>query len=604
MKYFLALFFSLLALIACSDDNPNNNGVELPDNPDEPFTATAIENGEKVGAFNMPYKRYESNMATLSSGAIVKDTYAEDQATAFASGNEYVELPVVGASVGWTVTEQADGVVIRFTLPDNAQGTGTKSQLDVLVNDDKVATLDLTSYWLYQYFEESWKEPVNVPTTGYSPKMFFDETRILLDEVLQVGDKIAFRLASGEVTGIDFVEMERVDPVITKPNGAISVTDAPYNAVPNNAEVDNFEAFRACIQDAAGSGKAMYIPEGVFYLSERLEVEDGLTIIGAGMWHTELYFYTSQHENGSGGFHLANKRNVNLSHFYLSSRANSRVDGFDAFRGVLTDSKIEHIWAQHFTCGVWFGYYSEGFPTANNTTFSDVRLRILYADGLNLAHGSSNCTVEHSNIRGAGDDGLASFSSLKTKPCSNNTFKHCTVELGWRAAGVGIFGGEGHRLENLLVEEHALCSGIRFNSTFDATGFNPENPISVSNCIIRKSGHHSAKGEVFGALEIGYDNNTKFYPVEALRFRNIDIKESFAHGIRITAIVKDVTFDKIVIDQTGIDKFGGSEGGSGIYLNTQSETSDTNVAFSGVVWNECAYGNVLNVGNSYNVTFK
>ena len=44
----------------------------------------------------------------------------------------------------------ANGVTLRFTMPDSPDGMGLNGSLDVYVNDKKVQTVNLTSYYMYQ----------------------------------------------------------------------------------------------------------------------------------------------------------------------------------------------------------------------------------------------------------------------------------------------------------------------------------------------------------------------------------------------------------------------------------------------------------------------
>ena len=59
---------------------------------------------------------------------------------------------------------------------------------------------------------------------------------------------------------------------------------------------------------------------------------------------------------------------------------------------------------------------------------------------------------------GNGDDGLASWSSIadgtESAVAENNKFLHNTIELGWRAGGVGIFGGKGHEIAYNRIKDN------------------------------------------------------------------------------------------------------------------------------------------------------
>ena len=45
--------------------------------------------------------------------------------------------------------EAADGLTIRFSLPDSEDGKGTKGTLALYVNDEYVQDITLDSYWAW-----------------------------------------------------------------------------------------------------------------------------------------------------------------------------------------------------------------------------------------------------------------------------------------------------------------------------------------------------------------------------------------------------------------------------------------------------------------------
>ena len=89
--------------------------------------------------------------------------------------------------------------------------------------------------------------------------------------------------------------------------------------------------------------------------------------------------------------------------------------------------------------------YTDGLVVEN------ARIRNNLADGINFAQGTKNSTVKNSNIRGNGDDGLAIWSSISNGTNAaaeeNNKFLNNTIESGWRAAGIRIFGGRGMKFQ-------------------------------------------------------------------------------------------------------------------------------------------------------------
>ena len=86
--------------------------------------------------------------------------------------------------------------------------------------------------------------------------------------------------------------------------------------------------------------------------------------------------------------------------------------------------------------------YTDGMVIEN------ARIRNNFADGVNFAQGTANSTVRNSSVRGNGDDGLASWSSIdkstnsQARIAERNSFVGNTVELGWRASAIGLFGGK------------------------------------------------------------------------------------------------------------------------------------------------------------------
>ena len=113
--------------------------------------------------------------------------------------------------------------------------------------------------------------------------------------------------------------------------------------------------------------------------------------------------------------------------------------------------------------------YTDGLVVEN------ARIRNNLADGINFAQGTKNSTVKNSNIRGNGDDGLAIWSSISdgTNAAAeeNNKFLNNTIESGWRAAGIGIFGGKGHEISGNLIKDVFAGAGIRVNTVFAGHNF-------------------------------------------------------------------------------------------------------------------------------------
>lgn len=220
---------------------------------------------DSIAGATVPYVRYDSQKASLGGGATLKTSAMMDRfnIASQASEHSYVELPGNGASAEWTVHVIEDakvvgrGVTMRFTMPDTGDGMGQKGSLDVYVNGNKVKTVDLNSYWMWQYFSSG--NPSDAPDGGVGC-FAFDEVHFLLDEPLKEGDRIKIQSsgANGLTYGVDFLEIEEVANPIGRPSGAVSVTD--FGACPDDGK-DDLAAFVAAVKAADAGSKVVYIPK-------------------------------------------------------------------------------------------------------------------------------------------------------------------------------------------------------------------------------------------------------------------------------------------------------------------------------------------------------
>ena len=179
----------------------------------------------------------------------------------------------------------------------------------------------------------------------------------------------------------------------------------------------------------------------------------------------------------------------------LTSRYNEDAQ-YKAISGTLgKDSKIHDIWVQHFEVGMWIGDYDQtgNMKYTDGLVIENARIRNNLADGINFAQGTKNSTVKNSNIRGNGDDGLAIWSSISdgTNAAAeeNNKFLNNTIESGWRAAGIGIFGGKGHEISGNLIKDVFAGAGIRVNTVFAGHNFDlNDSGIKIHDNTILRSG--------------------------------------------------------------------------------------------------------------------
>ena len=233
--------------------------------------------------------------------------------------------------------------------------------------------------------------------------------------------------------------------------------------------------------------------------------------------NTEAAKYDDKgYASGGGGITFEpGSKDIDLGNLSIDSNLNSRHDEKANYKGISgtlgTGSSIHDIKIEHFEAGVWIGDYSKNKPLnyTDGLTISNATIRNNFADGVNFAQGTSNSTVINSNIRGNGDDGLATWSShhenTNAHVAENNRFLNNTVELGWRAAGIGIFGGKGHEVANNLIKDNANWGGVRLNTVFKNSHNFDFNDTGISvhdNLLVNNGTNADTYGRVKGSIDL------------------------------------------------------------------------------------------------------
>ena len=469
---------------------------------------SAVAADGQYGA-TVPYTRYEAEEASRSDGATLERSDDLESTAIEASGQSYVALKSKDASLDFVATTAANALDLRFTLPDHTSG-----RVDVRVNNETVATLDLSSETAWQYVGGD--HVYDEPGEGTKARFRFDEVHTLLGRQIQKDDHIQIVKVGDDQNayGIDFVELEQAAPAIERPEGAVSVAD--YQGAKPGDGVDDSDALIWAMNQAAATSKTVYIPAGTWEFGRKIGLDhSGLTIQGAGMWHTNVRFTSDQ--AGGGGF-VFNRGvgGVTMTDFYMSSNLKSRFGEKAQYKGFAgsagANTRVANVWVEHFECGFWMGDYVD----ASQMTYTDgmvienARIRNNFADGVNFAQGTANSTVRNSSVRGNGDDGLASWSSIdkstnsQARIAERNSFVGNTVELGWRASAIGLFGGKSHVIKDNLIVNNFSGAGIRLNTVFDGHNFdlNTDGGISIShNKLVRSGTTNDFYGNTRGVID-------------------------------------------------------------------------------------------------------
>lgn len=557
---------------------------------------------------SIPYTRYRAadSTATRGGGATLKTSPNFDKMNlaSQASDQGYVELSTSGAYVQWQVTQNnAAGVTMRFTLPDTSDGMGQSGSVDCYVNNVKVQTINLTSYYAWQYFGGG-GDPTD-SNNGGVPAFAFDEVHWKLATALNSGDTIRIQSTGGPVVGVDFLEIETVPAAISQPAGSVSVTD--YGA--SSGASDNLAAFNSAVTAAlASSSKTLYIPAGTFKLSSMWVIGSTsnpisqLTITGAGMWYTNIQFTNSAVGGGGCSIRLSATGKMDFSNMYLNSNLRSRYNENAIYKCFMDNfgvgSHFHDLWEDHFECGFWVADYAYNpCQIASNLLIENCRIRNNLADGINFCNGTHDSTVQNCSIRNNGDDGLAVWpNNYNGAPLAvNDTFTHNTIEFIWRASGIAFYGGSGHKATFNFIKDNFMSAGFHVNTTFPGYHFENNTGITVSDTTIVACGtSYDAWAGEQGAVDLEASQTS----VKNFTFTNIDVidaqRDGYAFGF--PGGFSGIQFTNCTVNGTGLDgittsKYTTAHLGAGVETYSAGSATFTNFTYA-----NCAGGKTFNQG--------
>ena len=522
-----------------------------------PFSGTyAQSDGLPRGSYEMPYTRYEANASSLGGGAtLLGPTFDQKKVASEATDQVCASLNSQSSFVKWNLSKAGQGLVLRFSIPDGQRGS-----LALYVGGTFVQNIAVDSRHAWQYFSpnpgDGTKDPTNTPSPGFTARMRFDEVRLQLPSSVAAGTEVRLEKTGNDGIDyvVDFIEMEPVPAPIARPANSLSVTE--FGATPDD-ESDDMMAFVECRNAAASQGKNIYIPAGRFLLGSQggkwvFYQVNNVTVQGAGIWHTELYF--SNPGPNSGGIE-ASGSDLHFKDLYVNTVNDNRTAGYKGFTGGYgTNSSLERVWVEHFEVGAWIANFS-GPTITDGILITGSRFRNNYADGVNFSKGTSNSICEQSHFRNNGDDAMATWSSFdEATPCINNEFRFCTAENTWRAAGIGFFGGGGHTGHHLIIKDN-VEAGIRVNSDFPGPAFSKDLWMEFYECTVSSSGTNANLWfNRYGAIDIF----TRLYDLQNLRFRNVEVLNSQKDAVMIYTVnpsytITNLEMINVTIDGTGKD---------------------------------------------------
>ena len=564
----------------------------------------------------VPWTELEAESASYNGTLLAANamrTFGHTNYATESSGRQSVRLDSAGQFVEFTSTAAANSIVVRNSIPDSASGGGIQATISLYVTVPggsstflQKITLDSRNSWLYGNTDS----PEGLSNTpGGDARRLFDESHALFSTSYPAGTKFKLQRDSGDNATfyiIDFIDLEQVAPALSQPAGCTSITT--YGAIPNDGLDDTAALQAAVMANQNGTISCVWIPAGQWRQEQKILTPDptrgtynqkgirNVVIKGAGMWYSVLYTNTEPQNvvgninhpaEGNVGFDIDD--NTQISDIAIFGMTTNRANHGHGLNGRFgNNTKITNVWIEHTNVGAWVGRDYTDTPAywnpGNNLTFTGVRIRDTYADGVNFANGTRNSTVFNSSFRTTGDDSLAVWSSQYVKDQSvdighDNHFINNTIQLPWRANGIAIYGGYGNTIENNLVYDTMNYPGIMLATDHSPLPFSGTTLIA-NNGLYRCGGAFWNEAQEFGAITLFPST----IAIVGVTIRDTDISDSTFDGIQFkngggqmpNVQVINVKIDKSV-NGAGILAMGGAQGNATLTNVTITNSADGNI---------------------------
>ena len=447
-----------------------------------------------------------------------------------ASGGQAVMLTNTGQYVEFTAQAAANAIVVRYCVPDTADGTGTNSTISLYQNTNFVQKLPVTSQYSWRYGAYPF---ANNPTAGL-PRNFFDEVR-LNGLAINAGDKVRIEKDADDTAAydvIDLIDLENVAAPLTAPTNSLSITD--YGAM-GDGVTDCTVALQDCITAAKLQGKTVWMPAGGYVITNVINLPAGTTVQGAGMWYTTLRGNTSLYNLNSMNRVTLNGlgNNIHLSDFAIVGFLNYRNDNEpnDGLGGSYgTGSTISRVWVEHTKTGAWL-------VNSSGLVIDSCRFRNTIADGVNVCAGMQNTTVTNCTARGTGDDCFAIWPAIY--PPQNyapgfNVITHCTGQVPDLANGGAIYGGVSNRIEDCAFTDIPYGCGILIAGTF----FGPTSQTNLfagmtvaQRCDLTRCGGYDPGWQWRGAVTLC----PQYLNITNVNLNHLNVTNSLSYAVQIVS---------------------------------------------------------------------
>jgi hypothetical protein len=517
---------------------------------------------------SVPWITYEAENMTISGGMISGPQYGANVVASESSGRRCVQLTATGQYVQFTALSAANSIVMRYSVPDTANGLGANYTLSLYTNGVFAEKLALTSLysWLYGNYPFT-----NSPAAG-SPRNFYDEVRTN-GLTINAGDTVRLQKDSTDTATnytIDLVDLENVPAALTAPANSLSIMN--YGAAGDGSS-DDTSPLNSCITDAINKGKSVWLPPGLYKITSSINLPSNLTIQGAGMWYATLVgdpvLYTNSSArrvtlNGNGS-------NIHLSDFAIVGKLNYRNDSEpnDGLGGAYgTGSTISRIWVEHTKTGAWL-------VNSSGLVVDGCRFRDTIADGINLCVGMQKTTVTNCTARGTGDDCFpiwpATYTTQTYSP-GYNIITHCTGQTPFLANGGAIYGAASNCIEDCQFLDITYGCGVLLSTTFAVGTNNFSGTTVVQRCDLIRCGGYDPGYQWRAALQLCLD--TYSGGISGLNLNNLNITNSISDGLSV--IGGNGTLANAVAAAVSIPNYGlGASGRNGLWARNDAVGSLT-----------------------------
>lgn len=524
------------------------------------FLGTSLPVLRAAPGANVPWTTYEAENMTINGGTVIGPPTQVASLNAVvlntiqmeASGGQAVALTGTGQYVEFTARSNANAIVVRYCVPDTADGTGTNSTISLYLNANFVQKLPVTSQYSWRYGAYPFS---NNPNNGL-PRNFFDEVR-LIGLTINAGDRVRLEKDADDTATndvIDLIDLEQVAPPLAAPSNSLCLTNSPYNADPTGVS-DSTTALRNCITDARAQLKTVWMPAGTYVITGTVTNPSNTTLQGAGMWYTTLLGNASLYNTtpsrritliGSGNY-------IHLSDFAITGFLNYRNDsepndGLGGTYGI--GSTISRIWVEHTKTGAWL-------VNSSGLVVSDCRFRNTEADGINLNSGMQATLVTNCTARGTGDDCFAIWpASTGSFSPGLNVITHCTGQVPFLANGGAIYGAVSNRIEDCAFRDMPYGCGILIAGTFPV-GANVFAGMTVAQrCDLSRCGGYDPGWQWRGAVTLC----PQFLNITNVNLNHLNITNSLSYAVQIVSpgssstvgVLSNATMNLINISTYGV----------------------------------------------------